>query len=136
MDGNAFNRVLLLDNKPFVERRRVRRAALEPLATVTLQGETSSNEYLCTLCNISPLGIMAEVLCGEDFALVPPDEEMKVASCDESLQDLMQNRQLALIWHEEGRAGFLFEPALPVENEQLRQRLEDQRLLPWDTWRF
>lgn len=118
----------------FKERRSAPRSLLEPLSTITLHNSSSSSEFLCTLENISPLGIKAELLCGVDFSHLPLGEALEVACCDEALRDLMQNRRLEMIWQHKDRAGFQFESALPVENHELEERLDQQRLLPWRAW--
>jgi len=135
MNRTAQNNTASMPNGMAWERRREQRAPLEPLATVTLHGAASGNEYLCTIANISPLGVMAELLCGETFAGLTPGQELLVTCCDESLQDLVHPRRLEVVWRREARAGLQFDQALPLEGPELRERLDRQRLLPWTEWR-
>lgn len=134
MDAGFGNNAVFVSGKVIADRRRLYRSALDPLVTVTLQAAQNDCEFLCTLTNISPLGVMAELLCGEGFGPLAPGDELHVACCDQGLEDLMEQRLLRVVWQQDERAGFAFEAALPVANEELQQRLEDQRLLPWSGW--
>lgn len=86
------------------------------------------------LHNISQFGFKVELLCGQGFEPLAPGEPFVVASCDESLRDVMEQRESEVVWHDSSSAGLRFREALPLDARELTQRLEQWRLLPWKEW--
>ncbi len=115
------------------DRRAVPRVPLEPLLLLKLQAESSGQEYLCTLQNISPGGLMAELFCGECFGSSAP-QVLLIRDCDLALRDILQRSALRLVWAAEGRAGFEFTSVLPLAPLELAERLAMYGLLPWHGW--